>query len=484
MEALKYEEVKKCYNNGISEWIDDIQKSIQTIKSKTYNEKWKPYAEEVLKKLEVNLEELYVIRDEIEKTVEENKEEEESNPPNPNNETRVVERESAALEQEVIPIDISKWKKKDMEVMDINNINSIITQIETSINKENDEYIHSNVKTITLAAMYAIGLATGEQIFVLSTNDIEDRIIKDTVSIICCRDGSWTNGLVKLNDESIDIMGLVLTALKNIVMEMYGDGEYLYKINVILSSFEMKRKLMNPKKERTDKKTIFFDSNIPLQVREITEDTMNDIVRSFRPFLRHNNFQFNQNGGLVELWVLTRVGDWSYKIDPGCVMGKGYCILANTPSNRPVWVSVECDDIVQNIIDDPLYILSPEEIQVSQSVFFTNERIYDVIDMTGMSDYCMKISSEEYNKLGKKLSYIINIDKILVDNHLPRLRFSRFKSIDSFELVSDNKCLSPLYGITSNVILSGLSISVNGDNIEVTIGDNKSQYVIENYGTM
>lgn len=60
--------------------------------------------------------------------------------------------------------------------------------------------------------------------------------------------------------------------------------------------------------------------------------------------------------------------------------------------------------------------------------------------------------------------------KVNYHNNVPRMRFSQFDSINSFELVSDYNCISPL-SIMSKEIYEGLIIGVKDDTIGVDLSD-------------
>ncbi len=116
-------------------------------------------------------------------------------------------------------------------------------------------------------------------------------------------------------------------------------------------------------------------------------------------------------------------------------------------------------------------MLTPEEIIEVRADMFTNDLIYRSIDMSGMSGNISQLTKEEFSLLGKKLTCITNISDIAIHNAVPRMRFSQFRSINDFGLVSDYGCVSPLDGITSMEIHEGLVIGVKDDTISVDLSD-------------
>lgn len=101
---------------------------------------------------------------------------------------------------------------------------------------------------------------------------------------------------------------------------------------------------------------------------------------------------------------------------------------------------------------------------------FTNDSIYRFIDMSGMSGNISQLTKEEFSLLGKKLTCITNIDSVAIHNAVPRMRFSQFRSVNDFGLVSDYACVSPL-DISSREIHEGLVIGVKDDTISVDLSD-------------
>jgi len=186
------------------------------------------------------------------------------------------------------------------------------------------------------------------------------------------------------------------------------------------------------------------------------------------------HYQVNKNGLLLELVIADNGNYITYCIDPDIVMGNGYNILANVPQNNTIFasfVNLKHKKIVAKMVNDKAYVLTPEEMSIVRGDMFINDNIYHSIDMSGMSGVISKLTKEEFSKLGKKLSGVINTDMVAIHNQVPRMRFSQFNSIDDFELVSDYRCISPLAGVTSREIHEGLVVSVKGDSIAVDLND-------------
>lgn len=183
-----------------------------------------------------------------------------------------------------------------------------------------------------------------------------------------------------------------------------------------------------------------------------------------------------------------------YFIDPNIVIGNGYNMFCNTPiPNDSIMVNFKHKDILKKAIADPQYILTTDEILICQRDMFLNPNIYYRIDMFDVTRFFGKLSEEDFNRLGKKLSAISTINFALF--HLPddpRLRIKTFTSVDEFTLVSDNKTHSPLLDRheTASQIVYGLELKVNEDEIDMIYPDpnGSGQLLVQkftiNYGVM
>lgn len=183
-----------------------------------------------------------------------------------------------------------------------------------------------------------------------------------------------------------------------------------------------------------------------------------------------------------------------YFIDPNIVIGNGYNMFCNTPiPNDSILVNFKHKDILKKVIADPKYILTTDEILVCQRDMFMNPNIYYRIDMFDVAKFFGKLSGEDFNRLGKKLSAISTIN--FAQFHLPddpRLRIKTFTNVDEFTLISDNKTHSPLLDRheTASQIVYGLELKINEDEIDMIYPDpdGSGQLLVQkftiNYGVM
>ena len=183
-----------------------------------------------------------------------------------------------------------------------------------------------------------------------------------------------------------------------------------------------------------------------------------------------------------------------YFIDPNIVIGNGYNMFCNSPiPDNSILVNFKHKDILKKVIADPQYILTTDEILVCQRDMFMNPNIYYRIDMFDVAKFFGKLSGEDFNRVGKKLSAISTINFALF--HLPddpRLRIKTFTNVDEFTLVSDNKTHSPLLDRheTASQIVYGLELKINEDEIDMIYPDpdGSGQLLVQkftiNYGVM
>ena len=202
----------------------------------------------------------------------------------------------------------------------------------------------------------------------------------------------------------------------------------------------------------------------------------------FVPLIGKKNHKYEIDGDFINIHIYKKGNKKeTYIIDPGVCMGKGKIyILANVPTDT-IFVSTEHKDIIRKVLSDKEYVLNPSEIQKVIQDYFRNMNIYRYIDMN-KTEFLSKINEEDFQKLGKKLTFIIN-QKI---NNECRFRFLNWESVDRFTIISDSSVKSPLSstGETSNKINEGLTYIVEGDNITQKMGDKINMLQIQQYGDM
>lgn len=228
------------------------------------------------------------------------------------------------------------------------------------------------------------------------------------------------------------------------------------------------------------------------QGENISDELFKKLEDNFSELLEGYDYRYEMcETGLINLFIKRRIitgfAQDIYTIDPGIVMGKDkFYILGRIP-NDTIFVSVDHKIIVREIINSKFYILRPDEIQKVAMDYFYNNNIYKYIDMSN-TGFLNKLDSDSYQKLGKKLTFIINQLKSLNDGitEVPRFRFDKFESVEKFSIVSDDKVVSPLKNSkeTSSEIANGLSFTIDGDNVVQKMNDLSINYKIDHYAEM
>lgn len=191
---------------------------------------------------------------------------------------------------------------------------------------------------------------------------------------------------------------------------------------------------------------------------------------------------------LIYMWVNRGNGvEDNYMIDPGVVMGLDkFYILAMIP-NDTIFVSMDHEAIIKKLFDNKFYELSKEELQEVLQDYFRNMRIYRYLDMSN-TGALNSLTPEEFQKLGKKMTFILNqVQNQQNDgSELPRFRINYWNGIDDFLIISDPAVKSPLMKLneTSPVTLNGLMFEVKGDDITQRYLGTVIDYHIDKYGEL
>lgn len=192
-------------------------------------------------------------------------------------------------------------------------------------------------------------------------------------------------------------------------------------------------------------------------------------------------YKFNVLTDIAELIILDKElsnAPARYRIDPGVIIGNGtnliYYITEQDGVTRDIYVNVSKQpEIVKNIIDNPGYNMTPEEVQQCFTDYFTVKQIYYYIDMSSFSRQIFGLKPQKMDQLENKLTAVFNI--LNNQNGIPaaRFRLKEWKGIDNFTLISDKDCRSPFAsnGSTCGEIVAGMKISIIKDDITVTYKD-------------
>jgi len=213
----------------------------------------------------------------------------------------------------------------------------------------------------------------------------------------------------------------------------------------------------------------FFDKNTGAvndkdKQNNLPDELFKRLEKKFASILNGEQYWYSINKyGMIELSVVHNYCVKKFYIDNGRVMGgNDIFILANyNNSQDTIFVSVTKHPYIEiNIIKTAFYNLTPQEVAEVSSDYFDNTIIYRYIDFSN-TNWIDHLSDDEKSILEKKLFMVVN-DAIRTNRKIsnpynditPRYRFNNFKSLDDFEIVSDEKVVSPLanIGITSSII--------------------------------
>lgn len=213
----------------------------------------------------------------------------------------------------------------------------------------------------------------------------------------------------------------------------------------------------------------------------LPESTRKQVLKAFGDLLNNRTYDLESigNGNIIQLSFPDR--QQAYWIDPSIIIGDGFNLYWQADS--PIMINISRNrDIIKKILDDPNYALTPEEYNRVRACQFKNDGLYDCLDMSGMSRNINGMNADTMFKFEEKLNKIFGIDPQTGAFSNPvfqgygklfRFRFSKFKSIDDFTLVSDEKVKSPVQGV--NDILPGMTVLVYKNNYIVKYNEQSFQ---------
>lgn len=229
----------------------------------------------------------------------------------------------------------------------------------------------------------------------------------------------------------------------------------------------------------------------------ISDELYQKLEDTFHRYLCNEEYGYELNGLLVNINIKRRTGVVEqYIVDPyGNMLGFGkVAILANAVLNgvqdRIFVICEDHPDLMRNILGSHFYYMTEQELQnlISSEEYFANLVLYRYIDMQN-TEFLSKLSREDFIKLGKKLTFIINNlgpNAKSVGSDVPRMRFNHFESVDDFIIISDRQTKSPLSATneTSSVMVEGMMFEVKGDDITQRYMGESNTLHIDNYNMM
>jgi hypothetical protein len=220
---------------------------------------------------------------------------------------------------------------------------------------------------------------------------------------------------------------------------------------------------------------IFNNTKLNLDNTEIVESQRKQVYDAFGKLLTNKPHVLKKFGELIELSltdVLINNQPASLLIDPNIIIGDGYNIIAASPMGGTTAFNIARNrDIVKKLLVNPTYVMTAEEYQKSRKGQFVNDELYSVVDMTGMSKHMGQLSKDNKSSLENRLLKIFTTPNPFFTTFgtIPRFRFSIFKSINEFTLVSDDKVKVPF---VANNVVPGCVITVSEKSYNVQYNNN------------
>lgn len=232
-----------------------------------------------------------------------------------------------------------------------------------------------------------------------------------------------------------------------------------------------------------------FNQDMPVKGKGISNNLFKKLEKAFLPHLHETKHHYvAMDNGLIRLYYDNGCSPCGMlTIDPGLIMGGGKIyVMAKIPGDF-VFVDTDHHSIIKKLLTNNLYELNPDEYQEVISKLFRNLNHYKFIDLHNTS-FMSKLSEEDFQKLGKKLTFVMsNVSDERPGMILPRFRITNWKSVDDFDMISDNKVISPMAqdGETLGLPELGLKVQVRKDTMIEYKNDQKvSEYTVEQYANM
>ena len=203
----------------------------------------------------------------------------------------------------------------------------------------------------------------------------------------------------------------------------------------------------------------------PKQDPQMSDAEFMALELAFGKYFVNQVYRYEKYNGIYKLSILRTGGvEESYIIDDGTVLGgKEFAVLANM-ENDTMFVFAD-DPEIPNILSSKFYTISSDCVKRNQEKMFESGIIYRYIDFSNTA----WLNDEDIDKKALEAG-LLGVIRVTSNNgESPRMRFTRFESAKSFELVSDSFVKSPLSDIdaTSNLIVPGLAIKVKDNSIEI-----------------
>ena len=238
-------------------------------------------------------------------------------------------------------------------------------------------------------------------------------------------------------------------------------------------------------KAKSNKNVIIFDnSKLNLNVSKCPQQVVSKIERVLGDVLAECNHTLNQlPTGLVELRMFKSEDQTDiYTIDPGVIFAGEVKLLVSDVNGNDYFTSNI--PTIRKFVLNNSYRVAMEDVpeMLINEHQFLDQTLMINYDFTNINAKMKEMSIEDMQKLEAKLNYIRTevIDRFKVS---PRMKIKNFKSIDSFQVSSDNKIPSPMEEMTKEVI-NGLTIKVKKDEYTFELRDENGNLTNQDKVTM
>ncbi len=222
---------------------------------------------------------------------------------------------------------------------------------------------------------------------------------------------------------------------------------------------------------------MFVGNNIirPEEDVALTKHEKSMLKKKFEGLLDGKDYQFNKLKDIYELAINENGVIRRFFVDK-YMFGNDYNLLVTV---NDCWMPISLSNdkqIAKRVLNNPLYQLTQTDIKKMTSRISFSGDIIASLDMSNINTIKKKISS---GAPGDELKFTETLKKIFGMNwnmfigiSMPRVRISRFSSVDDFTLVCDDKVRVPaIVGI--NPFLTSITINVqNCNKLFVQYGDN------------
>lgn len=232
---------------------------------------------------------------------------------------------------------------------------------------------------------------------------------------------------------------------------------------------------------KNNKTVIIFDnSKLDLFQSDAPKSMMSLIEGAFGELLKDFNHKISKlPNGLAEISIARDYGVVdTYIVDPGLILGQGAKVLVPSYNGSDYFTSNLV--ILRKAFLNKAYQMNAEEVKnvITNENQFYNQFIYNVYDFSNSARIFKDASREDIDALEARLKLVMDI----VDRQfggLCRLRLKNYKDPNTFIIVSDDKCKSPM-DESIHVLFHGLVIKIHSGKIDTTIADVNGNLIFSN----